>query len=755
MNLHLAKIGAGCVIALACAAAGLAQPAAPHLGFVYPAGGQQGTTFTVSVGGQNLNGASAAMISGAGTAVRVVGYERPLTQKEINDLREETDRLQEKRTAARADATKPAFTADDEKRLNEIRQLLATRGNRQAAPVIAETVTLEITLAPDASVGDREMRVRTPGGVSNPLVFCVGQLPETTAAVVTSTSARPVRPRDANGGRRDAGEALALPALVNGQILPGEVDRFRFDAKQGQRLTFAVSARTLMPYLADAVPGWFQATLALFDSRGRELAYADDYRFSPDPVFSCEIPTDGAYTLEIKDALFRGREDFVYRIALGELPFITSVFPLGSPSHSQTSVALSGWNLPCSELAIDTSDQRPGVLLLSVIQQGQFSNSVKFAVTDGADSLAAEPNDSLRTAQPLGLPAIVNGRIERPGDEDFFRFDGRAGETVTIEVLARRLGSPLDSVIAVLDEAGRALATNDDTDDKGAGLLTHHADSRLLVTLPSDGAYVLRLADTQHQGGPEYGYRLRVSPAQPDFELRVVPSTINVRAGATVPITVHALRRDGFNGEIELALRDTFGGFVLSGTRIPSGVDALSLTLTAPLNLRDDSPALTVVGRAQIGGVRLARAAVPADDMMQAFAYHHLVTAKELRACVVGRGATVRPLDRAPVSFPRETKSRVRLMLPMKNVPNVAFEVKEPSGGFSARTLSCRDGIAEVELSCDTTKVKPGTQGNLILQAFGERPSSDRKTPQRTQRFPIGLVQAIPFSVPASTVASR
>ena len=28
-------------------------------------------------------------------------------------------------------------------------------------------------------------------------------------------------------------------------------------------------------------------------------------------------------------AIYRGREDFVYRITIGELPFVTSIFPLG------------------------------------------------------------------------------------------------------------------------------------------------------------------------------------------------------------------------------------------------------------------------------------------------------------------------------------------------------------------------------------------------------------------------------------------
>ena len=129
---------------------------------------------------------------------------------------------------------------------------------------------------------------------------------------------------------------VKLPAVVNGQIMPGAVDRIRFSAARGQHLVLSVAARDLIPYLADAVPGWFQATMTLYDPRGKEVAYDDDYRFHPDPVLYYEIPTAGEYSLEIKDAIYRGREDFVYRISMGELPFLTGIFPLGGPAGSDT-----------------------------------------------------------------------------------------------------------------------------------------------------------------------------------------------------------------------------------------------------------------------------------------------------------------------------------------------------------------------------------------------------------------------------------
>ena len=88
-------------------------------------------------------------------------------------------------------------------------------------------------------------------------------------------------------------------------------------------------------------------------------------------------------------------------------------------------------------------------------------------------------NHSQSTAQPVTLPVIINGRIDKPGQWDVFRFQGRAGDEVVAEVIARRLDSPLDSVLKLTDAAGKQLAFNDDYEDKGAGLQTQYADSWL------------------------------------------------------------------------------------------------------------------------------------------------------------------------------------------------------------------------------------------------------------------------------------
>jgi len=638
------------VVLLATASITSAAPArkSPNVGYVYPAGGRQGTTFQVVVGGQNLKGASAAYVSGLGVKARVVEYTGLLTPRELTILRDKLRELQKKKAdamkksksrpgqATEQGSKSPVWTAADEKMLVEIREKIADQTRRRANPAIAETVRLQVTIAPDSEPGERQLRLRTSLGLSNPIVFCVGQLQEFSE-------------KETQANTREPGMRITLPAVVNGRIMPGDVDRFRFQAKKGQQVVIVVKARQLIPYLADAVPGWFQATLALYDADGKELAYVDDYRFCPDPVLYYVVAEDGEYVVEIKDSIYRGREDFVYRIVLGELPFITSIFPLGGPAGAQTTVELKGWNLPSDELTLSTKDKNSGTLAVSVHKGQLVSNHVPFAVDTLPECLEKEPNDGRAAAQQVTLPLIVNGRIDRPGDWDVFRFEGHAGDKIVAEVYARRLSSPLDSVLKLTDAAGRRLADNDDHEDKGAGLITHHADSLLSATLPADGTYYLYIGDAQHKGGEAYGYRLRISPPRPDFELRVVPSGINARAGATVPVTVYVLRKDGFAGEIALSLKDAPRGFVLIGRRVPAGKDQVRLALKVPPVPPKRPLSLCLEGRAVIQGREIVRTAIPADEMMQAFIYRHLVPAKDLKVAVIGRAKRKAPVkSRSP-----------------------------------------------------------------------------------------------------------
>ncbi|MBN1442246.1 MAG: peptidase, partial [Planctomycetes bacterium] len=604
----------------------------PQIGYAYPAGGQRGGEIDVTIGGQYLSGTDAVSISGEGLEATVSEYIRPLRQQEINELRQKLRELQQRVQAAmrketarkgakRALQPRPALVkqiaeelgleATDMKSIEELRQKL-NNPKAQPNPQIAELVILRIRISADAAVGARELRLRTAAGVSNPISFHVAQWAE-------------IREKEPNDRAPDPSLPGDLPVVINGQILPGDADRFRFTARKGQRIVCAASARELTPYLADAVPGWFQATLALYEAAGTEAAFADDYRYHPDPVLFFQVPEDGAYILEIRDAIYRGREDFVYRIAVGELPFITSIFPLGAKAGETAVLELKGWNLPSSSLELKTEEGESGLRAVRVEKDGIASNAVPFAAGALAECREREPQGDAAGAQPIELPVVINGRIDRPGDRDVFRFEAREGDEIVAAVHARRLGSPLDSRLELISADGRLLAANDDHQDRGAGLVTHHADSRLSCAIPSAGVYSIQITDTQDKGGDAYGYRLHVGPPRPDFELRLVPSSISARAGETVPVTVFALRRDGFDGEISLHLTGAPEGFALGGAWVPAGQEQVVATLTVPPAPRREPFKLSLEGRASIGGREVSRDAVPADDRMQAFFYRHLV----------------------------------------------------------------------------------------------------------------------------------
>jgi hypothetical protein len=158
---------------------------------------------------------------------------------------------------------------------------------------------------------------------------------------------------------------------------------------------------------------------------------------------------------------------------------------------------------------------------------------------------------------------------------------------------------------------------------------------------------------------------------------------------------------------------------------------------------------LVLKGVATIAGSQIVRTVVPADDMMQAFAYRHLVPAKQLRLSVSGRGTTLRAETRTTVRFRPGDEPRVRVATPtLKNVRNLTFELYEGPPGITVRSVNHSDASAEIRLSCDHAKIKPGTQGNLIFQAFGERPGAAKAgSNARPNRVPLGLVPAIPFEV--------
>ena len=592
-----------------------------NIGFVYPAGGQRGTTFEITVGGQNLSAVDGVVVSGNGVTGEIVsnsardskGRKRPRKRKNI----QEQDNLQ-----------------------------------------IAERVVVRITIDPKAEIGMRDLRLSTPNGYSNRLFFEVGQYPELKEA-------------EGNNVMAGASVSQSTPVTFNGQVLPGKKDYFRFSARKGQTIVCSVKARELMPYLADAVPGWFQSVLTMYDSNGKEVAYSDDYHLLPDPVIICEIPHDGDYILEIKDAIYRGREDFVYRINVGEIPFITSISPLGGRSGSKTRVKLHGVNLSSDHIIVKPAKKYTGRIQINAKGKGGYvSNSVPFEVTELNETrYYSSKSNTMESAVEVVPGSVVNGAITSPAKVDWYYFDAmERGEQWQINIAARKLGSLLDSKIAIYNSTGKLIASNDDMPDQSEGMQIHHADAGLVKKIYGKGRYYVCVSDVQRKGAPDgYDYRLYVQHATPDYELRIEPSSISIPSGGTAVFTVFAIRKFGFKGDVTISVDGLPDGYKLSHNVLQGNDTRLRMTVTAPKGAAEQPLNLKVTGTAPnaTGGVT-KREALPAEEMMQAFYIPHLIPTQSFNVNVASAqpfSITAFTEDDKPLQLSRDTTVAMKVRI--------------------------------------------------------------------------------------------
>lgn len=553
-----------CSVSLVCAAA-------PQILYIYPAGGCRGSEFEVTVGGLNLDSIESAICGADGVSAELIKV-----------------------------APYPKVRLVAAKKRNDV------TGLQQA--------TFKVVIDSSVDLGCYDFRVAGTDGISNRQRFFINSLRE-----VNESPGNTVKQPQKLG---------SLPILVNGQVLEGQEDAFNFPAQKGQQLLIQVEARAIIPYLADAVPGWFQARLNLYNESGRCIAQSDDYYFDPDPVLLWTVPEDGNYTASIKDSIYRGRDDFVYRLRIGELPWISSIYPLGRPTGSKTKFELQGINLKQK-----TVQAKDGESMICVEQGGYRSNARPVA----EDNLP-EVDESALVKGSVTLPVVINGRISQPGETDLFHFENVG--PLEIEVLSRRLGAPLDARIELQDEKGKVLGSSDDEEDISTGYITHHADPA--ISSKAKGTLSLRISDAQGKGGGDFAYRIRIAPPKKDFELRIMPDVLSIPRGGYAAIKARAIRSGGFNGPIDLSVDGLPEGASCSGARIPAGQDELSFTLQMPEKCPDQTFVPRWSGTAEIDGREVTHDAPCSEDRMQAFIYHHYLPADE---------GLIRPLEESSFSI--------------------------------------------------------------------------------------------------------
>ncbi|HUG93882.1 MAG TPA: PPC domain-containing protein [Planctomycetaceae bacterium] len=127
-----------------------------------------------------------------------------------------------------------------------------------------------------------------------------------------------------------------------------------------------------------------------------------------------------------------------------------------------------------------------------------------FVIGDLPEFIETESNSTFETAERISLPVTVNGQIDGERDLDFFRFTAEESDVVVCEVQARRLGSRLDPVVAILTPDGRSVSVE----------TVHVGDDPVVAFhVPRSGEYVLCISNVTFHGDPAHVYRVNVSTA--------------------------------------------------------------------------------------------------------------------------------------------------------------------------------------------------------------------------------------------------
>lgn len=126
-------------------------------------------------------------------------------------------------------------------------------------------------------------------------------------------------------------------------------------------------------------------------------------------------------------------------------------------------------------------------------------------------ALQGKAPTSRDAARLLHPPVAVDGVCAESGSR-YYRLRMEQGQQVSLEVVAQRMGFPVDPVLRVLDADGAELAYVHDTPGLGA-------DAALAFQAPTTGDFVVEVRDGEFAGGAAQRYRLRVGA----FAVGVLP----------------------------------------------------------------------------------------------------------------------------------------------------------------------------------------------------------------------------------------
>lgn len=284
-------------------------------------------------------------------------------------------------------------------------------------------VEADVTFPADTPTGVYQIGLKGPHGETAKLPFAVDPFAATAEKEPNSSPS--------------TGQPFTAPATLTGALdRAGDVDCFRFQAKAGQEIGVQVVA---------AAGAKLEPVLQVTDERGTVLVEGAGFL-----GFICS--REGTYAVTVRDRDFRGGPEMSYRLHAGDIPVVTSVFPLGFQRGTETAVRLEGVHLGPNRTVRVTADAKaaPGSRISVPVKPPLGQHTVVVGEFPEVSN-----TDPIRLPTALPVPGTANGRLEQPGAAGVWRFPAKRGQRLIVETNARRLGSPLDPVIEILDARGQ------------------------------------------------------------------------------------------------------------------------------------------------------------------------------------------------------------------------------------------------------------------------------------------------------------
>jgi hypothetical protein len=435
-------------------------------------------------------------------------------------------------------------------------------------------MTLDFTVAPNAPLGPHYFRVVTPRGASNILLFRMGDLPH-------------ILEKEPNSTFEEAQE-VTIPVSINGRLnTDGDFDFYRFHVEEGQNWIFDLRAARNGNSL--------DAALILLDAKGHKLWHSEDV-FIWDPFISYRFPEAGTYYAIVQPTHRHNDPNFAYQLDIRTAPYLETISPISMPSGATVEATIFGAGLngggklwferpgfsgEVIEMRGETArvkihapeDAHEGPIELAIATPGGRSNPVTLLIdrapvhTGGAE---------------IHPPVSING-IARYRQAERFAFDVKAGETLVFEVRAQRFGSPVDSLVRIVDTLGNQVDANDDYDFPGS---QYSKDSYVSHEFKEAGRYFVEIRNLWKTTGEDFPYQLLVRLPQPRFELELEMDSRYLYAGAPASVKVKALRHDGSKDLVHIEVKGLPQGVTADRLEIPPEKDEGDLVFHVPADAK-------------------------------------------------------------------------------------------------------------------------------------------------------------------------